>query len=210
MGAAIPQNNSISTSLGDGRIDTGFQMDLSGDYYIQPWLSVGGELGFNWNSVSGTQQPFSPGGFWYYYPPFWYYQPYYIEYHDPSLFQMPMMVNVTFHWPNQSYVTPFVGVGAGGNLSVLSSGWSYDDYYYSYYYYSPADSDVDFTYALQAFAGARVQLSEKMSLGLIYRYRYMGNQDWAIDTSPWVGIDQSFSKKHAMFHSICLEISARF
>src|SRR5262245_1104390 len=74
MGGTVPQDPKL-TRLGDPvtgeylKLSPGVQLDMRLDYRITPWLSVGGELGFLYNSID------SVGRF---------------SYHDTSLFQMPL------------------------------------------------------------------------------------------------------------------------
>src|SRR5215468_8920951 len=99
------------------------------DYRITPWLSVGGELGFLYNNVDSFGQ---------------------FSYHDTSLFQMPLMANVTLEYPARGRFVPFIGAGFGGVANLLTFGEHYD---YYYYYSEPDGSGSDFVLALQAYGG---------------------------------------------------------
>jgi Outer membrane protein beta-barrel domain len=97
LGGTIPQEADL-TELGSPvsgekfKLDPGFQFDISGGYRPTPWLEVGPELGFTFNSVD------SIGGW---------------SYHETMLGQILMMANVRLEYPVKSRVAPFIGAGIG-------------------------------------------------------------------------------------------------
>src|SRR5436190_16944622 len=93
MGGVIPQDADLTEFGGPVsgekmKLDPGFQFDVSGGYRVTPWLELGPELGFTFNSVD------SIGGW---------------SYPNTSLGQILMMANVRLEYPPQSRLAPFVG-----------------------------------------------------------------------------------------------------
>lgn len=90
MGGTIPQVANL-TRFGEPvsgqqlKLSPGFQMDFAFNYKLTPWLAIGPELGFLYNSVNSFGD---------------------ISYPDSSLFQMPIMANLTLEYPNQSRLRP--------------------------------------------------------------------------------------------------------
>ncbi len=170
------------------KLDPGFQFDLSGGYRITPWLEVGPELGFTFNSVD------SIGGW---------------SYHDTMLGQILMMANVRLEYPVKTRLAPFVGAGIGGSASFLTfGGGSSGNSYYYYYDYEPDGTGSDFSMAFQLFGGVRYRVAEKWNLGLEYRYLLTDAQRWDVDWRN--GFDFTVGIGALRMHSICLVFSGEF
>jgi opacity protein-like surface antigen len=189
MGGTIPLDaklNEFEPPVSDGhlRLSPGFQMDLALDYKLTPWLAVGGELGFLFNGVDEV------GGF---------------KYHNTDLFQMPIMANLTLRYPNQSRFVPYIGVGGGGLASALDFGGGGYGYYS---YWEPDGTASTFTLAAQGFAGVNYRLSDKMDLGVIYRFLYTDSQSW--DVEWWNGYRFGVGVDSIMVHSFCLVFTGHF
>jgi opacity protein-like surface antigen len=188
MGGTIPQDSKL-TRFGDPvsgeylKLSPGIQMDMRLDYRITPWLSVGGELGFLYNSVDSLGQ---------------------FSYHDTSLFQMPLMANVTLQYPTRGRFEPYIGAGFGGVASVLTFGEHSDYYYYS----EPDGVGSDFVLGLQAYAGLNYRLTPHGRLGVMYRFLYTEGQDW--DVEWWNGYDFHVAVDPIQIHSFCLVLSWTF
>jgi opacity protein-like surface antigen len=157
MGGTIPQDANL-TRFGDPvsgqslKLSPGFQMDFAFNYKLTPWLAIGPELGFLYNSVSSFGD---------------------ISYHDSFLFQMPMMANLTLEYPTQGRLRPYIGGGVGGVVSSLTFG---EDYYWG-----PDGIGSDFTFGFQVFAGVNYRLSQSTYLGVMYRFLYTDSQDWNVE-----------------------------
>ncbi len=184
MGGTIPKDAKLTrfvdpVSNQELKLSPGFQMDMALDYKITPWLSVGGELGFLFNGVDAF------GNF---------------SYPDTSLFQMPIMANLTLRYPARGRFVPYIGAGVGGVASFLSFG---EDYYWG-----PDGIGSDFTLGAQAFAGLNYRLNEKSELGVMYRFLYTGSQDWNVEW--WDGGSFHVSVDSIQVHTICLVFSFNF
>ncbi len=190
MGGTIPEETDL-TQLGGPvsgekfKLDPGFQFDLSAGYRFLPWLEVGPELGFTFNSVDSI-------GSW--------------SYHNTTLGQVLMMANVRLEYPVKSRVAPFVGAGIGGAASFLTFGGN-SGYYY-YYDYEPDGTGSDFSLAFQLFGGVRCRVADNWNLGLEYRYLFTDPQHWNVDW--WSGHDFDVSVDSIRMHSICLVFSGEF
>ena len=189
MGGSIPQDTKLTRFGGPVsgeylKLSPGVQLDMGLDYRITPWLSVGGELDFLYNNVDSFGQ---------------------FSYHDTSLFQMPLMANVTLEYPTRGRFVPFIGAGVGGVASLLTFG-EHNDYYY--YYSEPDGSGSTFVFALQAYGGLHYRLTAHARLGVMYRFLYTDRQDW--DVEWWNGYDFHVSVDPIQVHSICLVFSCTF
>jgi opacity protein-like surface antigen len=194
MGGSIPVDPKL-TRFGDAvsgeylKLSPGAQLDMGIDYRLTPWLSFGGEWGFLYNNVESVGQ---------------------FSYPDTSLFQMPLMANVTLEYPNKTRLVPYIGAGVGGVLSVLTfgdHGGGYS-YYGDYYYSEPDGTGSDFVFALQAYAGLNYRLTAHSRLGVMYRFLYTDRHDW--DVEWWNGYDFHVSVDPIQVHSFCLVLSCTF
>ncbi len=100
--------------------------------------------------------------------------------------QIPFMANAVFRLPTRSRWQPFAGVGLGGVATQLA------DSNFTY-----GQSDEDFGFAWQAFAGCRYQISSKVELGLTYRY--LGTTEHDFDS---FGIKMEGTHTHSFMASI--------
>ena len=188
MGGTIPLDANITEfggPMGDGKLklSPGFQMDLALGWRATPWLELGPELGFTFNSVD------SIGGW---------------SYPDTTLGQILMMANVRLEYPSESRLAPFIGAGIGGAASFLTFGAND----WGYYYEEPDGEAQDISLAFQAFGGLRYSFSEKCSLGVVYRYLFTDRQHWDVDW--WTGPDFDIEVDSIRMHSICLVFSLAF
>jgi len=157
MGGTIPQDANLPrfgepVSGQQLKLSPGFQMDFAFNYKLTPWLAIGPELGFLYNSVNSFGD---------------------ISYHDTFLFQMPMMANLTLEYPNQTRLRPYIGGGVGGVATALTFGEDYD--------WGPDGIGSNFTFGFQAFAGLNFQLNQSTYLGAMYRFLYTDSQDWDVE-----------------------------
>ena len=189
MGGTIPEDATLTEFGGPVsgeklKLDPGFQFDFSFGYRPTPWLEVGPELGFTFNSVDAV-------GHW--------------SYPNTTLGQILMMANVRLEYPPRARLAPFIGAGVGGVASFLSFGGGYDSYYY---YYEPDGTGSDFSLGFQAFGGLRYRVAENWDLGLEYRYLLTDKQHW--DVEWWNGGSFGVTVDSIRMHSICLVFSGQF
>jgi len=86
------------------------------------------------------------------------------NYHG-DFYQVPLLVNLVFKAHPTRYLTPYVGVGGGGDVSEAGL----HDYYNGYYYYHEhykTDADP----AVQAMAGVRYRVWRFIQAGIEYRF----------------------------------------
>jgi opacity protein-like surface antigen len=190
MGGVVPEDATLTEFGGPVSGDTlklnpGFQLDVAMGYRILPWLEVGPEFGFTFNTID------SVGGW---------------SYPDSSFGQILMMANVRIEYPPQSRLAPYVGAGIGGVASFMTFGAT--DYYSYYHYYEPDGTGTDFVLGYQVFAGLRYRMAEQWNLGIQYRYLVTGDQHWNVDW--WNGAEFGISTDGLRMHSICLVFSGDF
>ena len=187
IGGTIPEDANLTEFGGPVsgetlKLDPGFQFDMAGGYRFTPWLELGPELGFTFNTVD------SIGGW---------------SYPNTTLGQILMMANVRLEYPPHSRLAPFVGAGIGGVASFLTFGGGYD-----YYYYDPDGTGSDFSLGFQAFGGLRYKFNDQWSLGLEYRYLQTDPQRWDVDW--WNGAGFTVGVDTIRIHSVCLIFSGEF
>lgn len=180
FGASTELREFAGPASGKLELSPGFQMDLGFGYRVTRWLMVGPELGFTFNSVD------SFGGF---------------SYHDTTLFQMPMMAQVTLEYPNSGHWLPYAGGGIGGVASFLTFGDSG-------YYYEPDGSGSDFVLGFQAFAGLRYRFNGHSSIGVVYRFLATEPQNFDVEWWDWYHFNVSTGP--IQMHSVCLVFTSSF
>jgi opacity protein-like surface antigen len=94
---------------------------------------------------------------------------------DAWLWNTPLLLNAKFQIPNRSIFTPYFGAGVGG----ASTGLDVDHLDYGNAHFWGSASDIVFAY--QAFAGVRVELKKRLSLGVEYRYVHSDAPNFDID-----------------------------
>lgn len=137
----------------------GLSADVAVGYQATPWLA--GELatGVIWNSVDKIGGvPISSFG------------------SGLDLYQVPVMGNIVLTAPFWQCFKPYVGAGVGGVAATVN-------------FERPLGSvrDTDFTFSFQAFAGLKYELSQRVELGLGYRFLQTEEHNWvengvALDT----------------------------
>ncbi len=191
MGGTIPRDARITELDGPVsgqrmKFSPGFQMDMSLNYRLTDWLEVGPEFGMTLNYVDSI-------GNW--------------SYSDTTLFQMPMMMNITLEYPRGGRFEPYIGVGLGGVFSFLT--FDDGDYDHDYYYYDEPDgSGSDIAWVVQAYGGLRYRFNEKVSLGVAYRFLTTDRQTWDVHWHD--GPDFTLGVDRIQLHTICLVLDVRF
>jgi opacity protein-like surface antigen len=126
-------------------LDPGVRVSAAGGYNLCRYFAVQAETGFIFNNIDGT----SGGGNV-----------------DGTLTHVPLLVDAVLKYDKPDCkIVPFVGVGAGGDVTVMSLD----------HVRAPSGAVVDgdgsdIVFAWQGFAGARYKFAEKMSIGGAYKF----------------------------------------
>lgn len=124
---------------------------------------------------------------------------------DTYLYNFPLLANVVFSFPiPQTLVVPYVGVGAGGTMTVFDT----DGFGNSSVMLFGDDSDVVF--AWQVFAGLRIELNEHISLGMGYKYFAADDASFKYDSLFPGGPDFKLGLEGVRAHSILFSFQIRF
>jgi len=165
LGANFMHDLEVEGAGVDLEFDTGVRFDIAGGYKITDAFAVELEVGFAYNSLDSLSFHYGPefGAD--------------ISDHglDLDLYQIPMMVNLSYTIPLNSRIKPFIGVGAGGLVAIASAE-----------IYGFKDEESAFAFAYQAFAGVNYQISNNVDIGVIYRF--MGSSDLDFDSFETDGI----------------------
>jgi len=161
-------------------LDPGPRFDVAGGYNFNDFCAVQMETGFMVNNVSGV----NTGGDI-----------------DAWVTHVPLLVDFVIRYdkPDFNFV-PFVGIGCGGDISMLTVD----------HVYAPGGSLVDGTgstavFAWQAFAGARFKINPQMSIGGAYKFFSANGANWDVEHSS--GDIKSGS---AQVHSIMVDFTIKF
>ena len=179
FGASANMKEFFGPTTGKFTLSPGVQFDMGFGYRITPWLQVGPELGMIYNTVDEF------GG---------------CSYRDTSLFQMPILANVTLEYPYWGRFVPFAGAGVGGVVSYITFGENWD--------WEPDGSGCNFVFGCQAFAGFRFHFSNSWSMGVIYRFMVTDQQTW--DVEWWNGGHFDVGIDTLKMHSVCLTMTGTF
>lgn len=115
--------------------------------------------------------------------------------YDSSMGNVPLLVNATFSLPiPHTNIVPYLGVGAGGAVSVFDAHRFSDQAQTE----TAFGSDSDAVFAYQAFAGVRFLLTPNISLGVGYKYFVTGNPSFSYPPEP--NLDIAF--KGVRTHSV--------
>ncbi len=165
VGANFMNDLKVDNTGIDLEFDTGVRFDFAGGYKITDAFAVELEVGFAYNSVDSFN--------------FHYGQDYEADISDYGLdfdlYQIPMLVNLSYTIPLNSKIKPFVGVGVGGLAAIASAEM-----------YGFEEDESAFAFAYQAFAGVNYQISNNVDIGLIYKF--MGSSDLDFDSFETDGI----------------------
>ena len=141
----------ITPTTGEAEFDVGFASGLTAGYHITPWLAAEFQTGYMLNGVNDV---------------------------DAVLSQCPFMFNLTYELRKCGKFVPFVGVGAGGMLSILSIDDTVD---MGEGTVRIDGSDADLVFAYQAFGGIRYHFNDRMGVGFLYRFRGTGGPSWEVE-----------------------------
>lgn len=160
----------VSTPGAKLKLDPGPQFSVAGGYHFNSWLAVQAETGFMVNRVDNLN---NDGDDYYDFDDDDY------DDDDSYLSHMPLLIDVVVRYdrPDCKWV-PYAGVGAGGDVSVLSLD----------HVRAPDGSTVDgtsseFVFAWQAFAGLRYKFHRNMSIGGGYKFYSANGATWDVDNT---------------------------
>jgi opacity protein-like surface antigen len=120
------------------RFNDGFRTDLSLGYRFENGLAAFAEVGYVHNGLANTVG-------------------------SVDLHQIPILLNAGYELPCHDKLRPFVNVGAGPAISLLTVA---------------EEMEADITAAFQAEVGIRYRVSPRCSVGAVYKYLTTGNLDF--------------------------------
>ena len=147
-GANIAQDVSINGF--DLELDTGFRFGIAPGVILNDLLSVELETGFVYNEFTDS------GGDW--------------------LGHVPFLVSLIVQRNFDFGLTPFIGVGAGGVMSIIDVA---------------DENDTSFAFAWQGQAGLRYNFNEHTSVGVVYKYLGVNDPEFEL-----FGIDFEVENVH--------------
>jgi len=165
-----------------GRVeyDTGGRVDAAVGYALNQYLATDFEVGINAAKIDNAQGYFSA---------------------DSRIYNLPFMANVTLSCPiPHCIVTPYVGAGAGGADVVFDTDGFSDGVT------TVRGSENDVVFAWQAYAGLRFQLSQRISLGV--GYKYFNTEDPSFSYPPSPNFNVGF--KGVQTHSVMFSFQMNF
>jgi opacity protein-like surface antigen len=184
-GAALAEDVDLkqyvtSTPGAKMKLETGGRFSFAGGFNFNDYFGAQIESGFIFNdvkSVSGT------GSF------------------DAALGHSPLIVSAVVRYDQpRSPIVVFGGVGAGGDISIISLDWAR----------GPngviVDGDSsDAVFAWQAFAGVRYKINDRISLGASYKYYWADSASFDVDyTSGDIKIGET------QVHSVLVDFNFKF
>lgn len=183
-GPAITQDTTVQQSpfgnTGKIQFDTGLRAGLAIGYKVTPSFAAELETGVIWNGVHSIQNnTLSTLGA------------------SADLYQIPVLADVIYE-PLHGSFQPYVGAGLGGVAGIFDSsniplfappGASY--------------SATDWTFAYQLEAGFKYAVSEKVELGLAYKFL-------ATTDHSWTDSGVTFKTDGTMTHAILATFTWRF
>lgn len=167
--------------------DAGLATQASIGYAFNRYLAADFEFGFIGAEISSVEGYYS---------------------YNTYLDNMPFLVNVSLRYPiPRTIVTPYIGAGAGGTVTIFSTDGFGDYLDYATLY----GSDEDVVFAWQAFAGLRFDLNRNMVLGI--GYRYFASEDSSFSYPPYYpyyGPNLNLGFEGVRTHSVLLSFEYRF
>jgi opacity protein-like surface antigen len=141
----------------DVEFETAMRLGFTFGFIVTSWFAVEAETGF----VSGEIDSISGA-----------------NHVDAWFSNVPLLINVRFQYPRDSFIRPYIGAGAGLSFSGLDAdhidiGTTHMDGY---------EDDVVFAY--QFFAGLRFRINERMGIGVEYHYFGTTEPEFDADVGP--------------------------
>ncbi|HEY5912560.1 MAG TPA: porin family protein [Verrucomicrobiae bacterium] len=145
----------FGANLPDAKLELkpGYRIGLGGGYQFTDWVAAEAEVGFMGNEIDSMTGA--------------------TRIHDAFIGNVPVLVNAKLRYPmKRCPVTPYIGAGVGFSetfidVDELDAGGV-----------NVTGNDADTVFAWQAFAGLRYKLSERMGLGLEYRFLQTESPSW--------------------------------
>jgi opacity protein-like surface antigen len=185
VGSAFQQNTVIHESFGqtaNATYNPGIRGDISLGYNISDLWTVELSTGVIWNTmdkVNGVQLNSLNETF--------------------DTYLIPNLANVIFKVPTKSSWSPYLGVGVGAVVSVVSLHAG------NYMGGNPDLSDSDFNFAYQAEAGLDYSLTKNISIGVNYKFLGMLGQNWYLKS-----FDNHLSTDAIYTHAILVNLNWSF
>jgi opacity protein-like surface antigen len=165
------------------KLDPGVRFGLTAGYDVCDWFGFEGEFGVVANRISSITDA--------------------TEVHDAYFENAPFLVNAKLHLPYWYRLSPYVGAGVGGSVSVL------DVDHVTLNDVSLHGSDSDVVFAYQAFAGLRFMINKHMGVSVEYRYFVADAPSWTADEAFGTASDK-VKFGHAYTHSASVAFDWRF
>jgi opacity protein-like surface antigen len=171
-------------SGGDIDFDPGFNLDLAIGFAFNQNVALEFEFGGNGNEMHSVKG---------------------LAITDTFFYSAPFLANVVFQYPiPRTIVTPYVGAGAGGSVTVFDTDGFSNGTATLY------GSDSDFVFAWQAFAGLRFDLNQYMSLGAGYKYFATGDSSFSYPPYPFPGPNAHLDIEGTRSHMILFVFNMKF
>jgi opacity protein-like surface antigen len=158
-------------------LNPGVRFDFVGGYQFTDWLSVEGETGIMANTIDSIPGANIDG--------------------YAALDNVPLLVNLRLQLPpNKCHITPYIGGGVGGSVSIIDFEDNID-----FNGVSGHGSDASVQFAYQAFAGLRYAISDNLGIGVAYHYFVTDGADWKFDNTFGTATDHikfSGTRSHAI------------
>ena len=165
------------------RLDPGVRVGLTAGYDLCDWFGFEGEFGAYGNRISAVTDS---------------------QRRDSCFFEnAPFLANAKFHLPYYYRVSPYLGAGVGGSVSVL------DVDHLEINDITLHGSSADVVFAWQAFAGLRFMINKHMGVAVEYRYFQADAPRWTADETFGTTTDQ-VRFGHAYTHSASVAFDWRF
>ena len=171
-GVALMQNFKINGI--NAEMDPGARFDASVGYNLNNCWAVEFETGGLWNRFDKIGGSSISGG-------------------HLDLFRTPLLASVIYKINLNDRWTPYIGVGAGGDLATLDA--EPDN--------GSSESDTGIAFAVQAQAGISYALSDHASVDLGYKFFGSGHHSWNIE-------GEHFGSSDLFTHAVLASFSWKF
>jgi opacity protein-like surface antigen len=190
FGGAYQQNATVETTSSGGTAtsysqNTTFNMGVRGDvtfgYNLTRSWAAEFNTGLIWNST-GNSQPYPQNV-------------------NLDTYTVPILVNAVYRIPFKGPWSPYLGVGGGGAVSILS--YNASSYNLGSY---------NFAFAYQAKAGLEYRLTDNASIDLAYEFLGTTDPSWSFSqTVTGIGTtDYTLKEKGFFTHSVVISLTWTF
>ncbi|MDB6031359.1 MAG: putative outer rane channel [Verrucomicrobiales bacterium] len=162
------------------KFDPGVRFGAAGGYNFCPIGGIEFETGFMHNTVRRLGSGTGNG--------------------DAELSHVPLMANLVLRYDQGNCpVIPYIGAGAGGDISVVNL----DHVTFNSVFADGSDATIQF--AWQAFGGLRYKLNDKMSVGASYKYYRTDPASW-----EFAGVKDGIQIGRSEVHGFMVEFNMKF